>query len=231
MASQPITWDGKDAQGKAFAWDARGLTWDGSVPGRNTKMTHVKVNLGFASGSDQAVEATTNAVLENLYGNAAYATPPVTKVALQTALTELMTAIGDQEQGGTAATAVKNEKRDTLVELLRQLASYVELNCNNNLATLLSSGFQAASTNRTQQPLEKPIMKLLPGDKTMLIGLANDELGYIIPKRQWDHDTPFAYGRKSGQYGEENSCGPLTAGVLMGALEHRVADVQKKSGK
>ena len=25
----------------------------------------------------------------------------------------------------------------------------------------------------------------------MIIGLANDELGYIIPKRQWDEKPPF----------------------------------------
>ncbi len=74
-------------------------------------------------------------------------------------------------------------------------------------------------------PLEKPVMKLLPGDKTLLIGLANDELGYIIPKRQWDNVAPFAYGRKKSQYGEENSCGPLMAGILLGALEHRVNEL------
>jgi hypothetical protein len=80
-------------------------------------------------------------------------------------------------------------------------------------------------------PLETPVMKLLPGDKTMLIGLANDELGYIIPKRQWDHAKPFAYGRKKSQYGEENSCGPQMAGVLLGALEHRIAELNAAAGK
>ncbi|HVU90074.1 MAG TPA: neutral/alkaline non-lysosomal ceramidase N-terminal domain-containing protein [Pirellulales bacterium] len=74
-------------------------------------------------------------------------------------------------------------------------------------------------------PLEKSVTKLLPGDKFLLIGLANDELGYIIPKRQWDYTPPFAYGRKKSQYGEENSCGPMMAGVLMGALEHRVNEL------
>ena len=75
-------------------------------------------------------------------------------------------------------------------------------------------------------PLEPSVMKLLPGDKTMLIGLANDELGYIIPKRQWDSVAPFAYGRKKSQYGEENSCGPQIAGVLMGVLKHRVDELR-----
>jgi hypothetical protein len=58
----------------------------------------------------------------------------------------------------------------------------------------------------------------------LLFGLANDELGYIVPKRQWDTKPPFAYGRKDPQYGEENSCGPEIAPILYGALKRRVAE-------
>jgi hypothetical protein len=49
----------------------------------------------------------------------------------------------------------------------------------------------------------------------MLFGLANDEVGYLIPKRQWDLKKPFAYGRKKAQYGEVNACGPDATGVVM----------------
>jgi len=80
-------------------------------------------------------------------------------------------------------------------------------------------------------PLEPAITKTLPGDKFMLIGLANDELGYIIPKRQWDDKAPFAYGKKNSQYGEQNSCGPKMAGILMQALVNRVEDVRRAQGK
>jgi hypothetical protein len=73
-------------------------------------------------------------------------------------------------------------------------------------------------------PLETPVMKLLPGDKTLVIGLANDEIGYIIPKRQWDDRPPFAYGRNKSQYGEINSCGPEIAPIVMKALEKRVKE-------
>ena len=43
---------------------------------------------------------------------------------------------------------------------------------------------------------EKSVAELLPVDKWLLFGMANDEIGYIIPKRQWDRRKPFAYGRK-----------------------------------
>lgn len=76
-------------------------------------------------------------------------------------------------------------------------------------------------------PLEKPIVEILPGEKILIIGLANDELGYILPKRQWDEKKPFAYGREKDQYGEENSIGPDTAPILYGALERRVQEAQQ----
>lgn len=76
-------------------------------------------------------------------------------------------------------------------------------------------------------PLEKPVAKILPGEKTMLIGLANDAVGYIVPKRQWDVAAPYAYGRKSAQYGERNSLGPETARTITEALAARVAELQK----
>ncbi|HEX5268888.1 MAG TPA: hypothetical protein VFW33_00310, partial [Gemmataceae bacterium] len=60
-------------------------------------------------------------------------------------------------------------------------------------------------------PVEPAIYKQMRGPHRILIGLANDEVGYIIPKRQWDEKPPYCYGRKKSQYGEENSVGPETA--------------------
>jgi hypothetical protein len=80
-------------------------------------------------------------------------------------------------------------------------------------------------------PLETPVMKLLPGDKVLVIGLANDEIGYIIPKRQWDELPPFAYGRSKSQYGEINSVGPEVAPILMKALENRVRELSQSVGE
>ena len=77
-------------------------------------------------------------------------------------------------------------------------------------------------------PAEPSLVEILPGKKMMLFGLANDELGYIIPRRQWDEKPPFAYGRKGDQYGEGNSCGPDIAPILMKALQQRVAEATGK---
>jgi hypothetical protein len=73
-------------------------------------------------------------------------------------------------------------------------------------------------------PIEPAIYKQMPGPYRLIIGLANDEIGYIIPKRQWDEKPPFCYGRKSAQYGEINSVGPDTAPILCQAFKDLVQE-------
>lgn len=68
-------------------------------------------------------------------------------------------------------------------------------------------------------PKEPAIYPQMNGKHKMIIGLANDELGYFIPKRQWDEKAPFCYGLKKSQYGEINSVGPRTAPILCEAFK------------
>ena len=70
-----------------------------------------------------------------------------------------------------------------------------------------------------------PLRELMPGRVKFLVGLANDEIGYIIPRRQWDERPPYAYGRSSGQYGEINSCGPQVAPLIMQQFQKRFAEL------
>jgi len=56
-----------------------------------------------------------------------------------------------------------------------------------------------------------PIRELMPGKIKFVFGLANDEIGYIIPKSEWDKKSPYLYGSKKRVYGEVNSCGPEVA--------------------
>ncbi len=63
-------------------------------------------------------------------------------------------------------------------------------------------------------PIEPGIYAQMKAKHRMIVGLANDEVGYIIPKRQWDVNPPYCYGREKKQYGEENSLGPETAPIM-----------------
>jgi Neutral/alkaline non-lysosomal ceramidase, N-terminal len=71
-------------------------------------------------------------------------------------------------------------------------------------------------------PIEPSIYGQFTAKHRMLIGLANDEIGYIIPKRQWDEKPPFCYGRQRAQYGEVNSVGPETAPIVCEAFKRLV---------
>lgn len=67
-------------------------------------------------------------------------------------------------------------------------------------------------------PVEPPIKKMLTAPYKMLFGLANDEIGYIIPKCEWDEKPPYTFGAKKAHYGEVNSVGPEAAPVITKAF-------------
>jgi len=79
-----------------------------------------------------------------------------------------------------------------------------------------------------KKPIETPpLRQLMRGKYKIVLGLANDELGYIIPKSEWDTKPPYLYGAKEPLYGEVNSVGPETAPIVhreLKALLERIKD-------
>lgn len=68
------------------------------------------------------------------------------------------------------------------------------------------------------QPVEVPPLRSeMSGVVNMVFNLANDEIGYIIPRTQWDVQPPYTYGAKDAPYGEVNSGGPDVAHVVHAA--------------
>ncbi len=65
---------------------------------------------------------------------------------------------------------------------------------------------------------ERPLREMMRGRFRPILGLCNDELGYIIPRSEWDEAPPWAYGRTGPQYGEVNSTGPMAAPTVLGAF-------------
>jgi len=75
-------------------------------------------------------------------------------------------------------------------------------------------------------PVEMPPVrteKLKFARQAFTLGLANDEIGYIIPKTQWDTQEPFVYGKD--QYGEENSGGPEVGPAIHAGMMEMVKRV------
>ena len=68
-------------------------------------------------------------------------------------------------------------------------------------------------------PVEVPPLRTaMRGRVNMMVNLANDALGYLIPKSEWDAKRPYLYGAEEDTYGEIVSAGPETAGLVHGAL-------------
>lgn len=77
-------------------------------------------------------------------------------------------------------------------------------------------------------PLETPPLRyMMQGTFPFGIGLANDEIGYIIPKSQWDEKKPYVY-RDKPYYGEQNSLGPETAPLLYNELRQLLEELSGK---
>ena len=124
----------------------------------------------FKHQSAEELVTMAGAVITGLTGNPAFPAPTVDLKTVQAAANGLKAALAAQPHGGTAATAEKNNKREALITLLRKLKHYVEDSCENDLAVLLSSGFQAAASTRDRPPLANPsILSVDFGNSTELV--------------------------------------------------------------
>jgi hypothetical protein len=110
-------------------------------------------------------------IVADMTDNPHYPTPTPTLAVVTTAINDFETAVTNAEDGGKTLTAIKREKRAALEQLMRQLASYVQVACNGDMAALLSSGFPV------QKPTREPIGVLqAPANLTVTFGPRSGEL-------------------------------------------------------
>ncbi len=131
----------------------------------------------------------------------------------------------------TAADAEKPAAVVTEVSCLRLGQMHIACVPGEIYPELVEGKFQdpiETNADFPKAPREPTITKIMPDNNWMLFGLANDEIGYIIPKTQWDQSPPFAYDRKLPQYGEINSCGPQAAPAIMSALVRRMNELHER---
>jgi hypothetical protein len=110
----------------------------------------IKPSITFLTvDSDSELIVDVGNVNTKMTGNQHYLNPSPTLLAIETANSEFSTAVENAFGGGSELTAIKKAKRAVLVTLMRKLASYVQANCNNDMAVLLSSGFPPQKPTRT----------------------------------------------------------------------------------
>jgi len=81
-------------------------------------------------------------------------------------------------------------------------------------------------------PVETPPLRsAMRGRVNMMVNLANDALGYIIPRSEWDAEAPWIYGNSERSYGEIVSAGPDTARIVHRALMRVFAKANGESAE
>ena len=159
---------------------------------------HVRVVIGFNRLTDHQIEELTGAVVSSMTGNKAFATPPVDLAALQVQVTDFTAAVAAAAQGGPRATSEKNKKRHALILQLRKLALYVEGSSNDDVTTVLSSGFKPVIHSRTQRALEKAV----------IAGIDSQNSGQLVMKVNAIH-TAKSYEAQYASVGTGGTPGTL----------------------
>src|ERR1017187_1622062 len=122
----------------------------------NTKLS--RVSLGYKTLPATVVVLFMGWTIKCLTGNPAFPDLPVPLVPaepvdLTTRMVALQAANKDAGGGGTAQTAARDAALEFAFEGLDANAFHVQTIARTNLPLLLTSGYQAVSTNRGQVPL------------------------------------------------------------------------------
>ena len=120
-------------------------------------MPQIRTSRSYCRLPDLDVSKFAGEVVTGLTGNTDLPDPPVKPTPeLATLKKTFDDAIVAAADGGTLLTAQKDAARAALVTALNKDASYVDINCDEDLTILLSSGFQPVNTNRAQVVLDPP---------------------------------------------------------------------------
>jgi hypothetical protein len=124
----------------------------------------IKVWLNWVRSAPAELLTRAGAVYIGLNGNPGFPKPPFPLSDLSREIDGLRDSIGEAKDGGKLARSELKRQCQLVVNMLRELAHYVELNCDGNEELLRSAGFEPAPTARVQQPpLSKRIRSLRQG--------------------------------------------------------------------
>jgi hypothetical protein len=158
----------------------------------------VKISLAYHNLPAQMVVPLIGTVVTQMKADADLANPPVplepavppvpdAPVDMTTRKARLEAAIEAANVGGKAETAIKNDALEFALDGLDLLAFYVQSVYRYNATGVIATGFQPASTNRAQSPLDTPVMNGIdsdvPAQFTLHVTPIDNAYGYEIQTR------------------------------------------------
>jgi hypothetical protein len=131
-----------------------------SMPGT----PRIKVWLNWVRSAPPELKTRAEIVYKGMNDNPDFSTPPFPLSDLRTETDNLGDAIVKAMDGDKQARAELKHQREIVVNMLRELAHYVEANCRGSEELLRSTGFEPAPTTRKQTPpLSKYLRSIRPG--------------------------------------------------------------------
>src|SRR5207249_8856598 len=122
----------------------------------------IKAAINFTKSLPEQVLSQAQALLKGLTGNSNFTNLPVDLNVFKADLDSYAISIADAKDGGKKAIALRNKLGEVVIRTIKLLATYVELNCKDDMNIFLSSGFQPRSTVRTPpQPLYQPTILMI----------------------------------------------------------------------
>jgi hypothetical protein len=115
-----------------------------------------RVALNISNISDDALVMKVQSILSNMDENPNFPPPFPELEALKTTAAAFEHALASQRPGSREDTVRKNNARAILEQAFRLLGTAVEVKSNNDLATMLSSGFETRKNPAPYGRLEKP---------------------------------------------------------------------------
>ena len=107
-----------------------------------------KIAMTFTKNSSE-LDTTSQRVIDMMENNPDFANPPAALAELKIALPEFRTANANAQGRDKRMVSIKNDKKAILLQLLLELAQYVNATCKGNRTMMLGSGFDVISESNS----------------------------------------------------------------------------------
>ena len=147
----------------------------------------LKLTNGFNRISDADLRNRATQIVTAMTDNPHFPTPTPSVDAVREILDAYDDALDHCSEADRVKIAIKNQRRKTLENVLHTWGLFVLLNCDNDIAIAMSSGFNIAKTPSPAPPITKPVAPVLesginPGD---LVSKGKPERGALVYLHQY----------------------------------------------
>lgn len=120
-----------------------------------------RLYVGFVHDADQSVNSLALGVIDGLTDNTKFPALPYTVAQLTTLQQDYSDKMTASRSKGLDRTRAKNLAKKALTDAMVADALYCQSVARYDLDTLLSTGFDVCSKNRSRQPLSKPVINAI----------------------------------------------------------------------